>query len=279
MDGQWHRPPQDWRPPAAKPRSGCRLATLPGPAEYSRDPDKGGEVTGMSASGEYVVGNAGRDDVLWHDGRYRSLASIPGLNHPEDVNSAGVVVGTELGTGDDRPWMYDDGELTYLRVPELGRHELVAVSAINDDGHILGAVAFDDGIEQKDLEPLVWHVDSPGEYATPDVESGPHWKATESTRWPVFDRDADETGGTVLDQARAADGGGRVYGIKGDMPAMADGEEVTELPAIAPRPSDASLQVGLATEVSRDGEVVAGTSTDSGGTAFPVTWTCRPPSR
>lgn len=271
LDGRWHQPSSDWQPPTAKPRAGCRLETLPGPEEYSHDPDKGGEVAGMSASGEYVVGNAGRDDVLWHDGKYQDLSDIPGLNQSVDVNSSGVVTGSELGNETDRPWVYHEGKLQYLEIPKLDQHENVTVSAINDDGYILGNVAFDDGIEQKDLEPLVWHIDSPGEHATPEVESDGHWKVTESTRWRVFDGEADDP---ALDDARAMDGDGRVYGIKDDMPAMADGEKITKLPAIAPRPSEASLQTGLATKVSDDGKVIAGTSTTSDGTAFPVTWTC-----
>jgi hypothetical protein len=124
-----------------------RLA-LPSPGAYSL-------VFAMDPSGRHIVGRtrgggdpSDLDLVVWTDGRPRRV-DLPGDSYqiPEDVNAAGIAVGTTTfgtlgGPMEHRAWQYRDGAATTLPLTEA--------FGVSDDGVV-------DGTHER--RPALW---SPG---------------------------------------------------------------------------------------------------------------------
>jgi uncharacterized membrane protein len=124
-----------------------RLA-LPSPRAYSL-------VFAMESGGRHIVGRTGGTDLdllIWTDRRPR-LVDLPGERQvPNDVNPAGVVVGSTVfgsmgGPQEVRAWVYRDGAVALL--PGTRGAE---ASAVSDDGTVVGTV---------DGRPVLWRPSAP----------------------------------------------------------------------------------------------------------------------
>lgn len=90
----------------------------------------------ISDSGEYILGIADEQMILWHEDGYEL---IPETFKATDVNSAGLVVGTR----DSRPWYYRDGKFGELNDAGVEDGEDVVAVRVNDDEELVATVKVD----------------------------------------------------------------------------------------------------------------------------------------
>ena len=147
-----------WTADASKTGTLVESISGPGPApascsqaeELTEATDDGVIPGGISADGRVIAGG-GNKLGIWTDGDYSAI-DIPNEEEivVEDVNDAGVVVGTSFGEDDTR-WRYEDGELEELK----GFHDddSVSVEAISSDGTAVGSIYREDGSLPVKWEP------------------------------------------------------------------------------------------------------------------------------
>lgn len=132
-------------------------------------------VRAMDPTGRYVLANwvsgevTGTDDpqlvVLWdtEDGTATYLPTASGNADGQAVNPDGVVVGANWDGGGD-PWVYRDGDVEPLPVPE--GYPTARADAVSDTGDVYGIAEEDTGFSVV----VVWPADHPNQ---PEVLAAP----------------------------------------------------------------------------------------------------------
>lgn len=230
--------------PSASPDAGptslaCVETRLPVPR-----PNQEALVTGADPTGHYTVGRVydgghPRQVIIWHDGKFTTLA-MPGSDAElTDITSAGVAVGFSFPSGTNSTgWIYQNGRLSKLKGPYGAQPRAIA-----DSGTIGGTENTKDGLEY----PIVWH--SPSSAAVRLPLPGPNWLGQ------VDDVDPDGTVvGTVRSRVTSDANRGIVWRPDGSY-------QLLPLPT-----SVVAGANGLEVHSIRDGAVVAaGTVSDSTG--------------
>ena len=97
-------------------------------------------ANGINASGD-IVGAAGGDAALWHDGSLRDLGTLGGSGSSASaINDRGEVVGSsDTASGDTHGFVWEDGRMTDLGVlSDTADARRSEADAINAQGTIIG---------------------------------------------------------------------------------------------------------------------------------------------
>lgn len=115
-----------------------RLLTVPGP---------GSEAEGINDLGQVIINQRFRHAWIWQDDQLTTV-QMPGaeVTQAREINNLGQVVGSSLSMQGIHPWIYEDGEIAYLRERIDGSDYAVdLVYDLNDHGQILAQARRADG--------------------------------------------------------------------------------------------------------------------------------------
>ncbi|WEF31890.1 PEP-CTERM sorting domain-containing protein [Pseudoduganella chitinolytica] len=115
-----------------------QLLAVPGP---------GSEAEGINDLGQVIVNQRFRHAWIWQDGELTTV-QMPGaeVTQAREINNLGQVVGSSLSRQGIQPWIYEDGEMAYLRDRIDGSgYSVDLVYDLNDDGQILAQARRDNG--------------------------------------------------------------------------------------------------------------------------------------
>jgi hypothetical protein len=228
--------------------SGCEVSVLPVPAGFP----KKSVLTGADPAGRILLGRVypkgGPKIVIWTDG-VPAVVELPGEDGTlDDVNSAGLAVGSSIEGGRSTAWAYQQGRPTRL----AGRD--AAALAVNERGEIVGSVGD---------KPVVWRSVT----AQPQMLRLPAGTETGNAR----DIDADGTiVGTVAPrhQPNGVDDG-RAY---------AWGPDGVAQQLLLPGTTPEGKPTGSVASAIRNGWVSGAVTVEIGGGGFaivPVVWNLR----
>ncbi|WUR13417.1 PEP-CTERM sorting domain-containing protein [[Empedobacter] haloabium] len=115
-----------------------RLLTVPGP---------GSEAEGINDLGQVIINQRFRHAWIWQDNQLTTV-QMPGaeVTQAREINNLGQVVGSSLSMQGIHPWIYEDGEIAYLRDRIDGSdYSVDLVYDLNDNGQILAQARRADG--------------------------------------------------------------------------------------------------------------------------------------
>jgi probable HAF family extracellular repeat protein len=115
-----------------------RLLAVPGP---------GSEAEGINDLGQVIINQRFRHAWIWQDGQLTTV-QMPGaeVTQAREINNLGQVVGSSLSMQGIHPWIYEDGEIAYLRERIDGSgYSVDLVYDLNDNGQILAQARRDNG--------------------------------------------------------------------------------------------------------------------------------------
>jgi len=197
-----------------------QLGTLGGPASSGYGINNAGHVAGLS----YLPGGqvADRRAFLWNGSEMINLGVLPGdeYSEAEDLNEQDQVVGTSVGGGTSRGFLYSDGVMK--DVGSLGGH--TRAWALNDLGHVVGYSSTGtethaflyDGVQMHDLgSPGIFSyahdINNRGQVVGNSAARAVIWDSTHGMR-SLEDLIDPQTGWSILSNARAINERGQIVG-------------------------------------------------------------------
>jgi probable HAF family extracellular repeat protein len=126
------------RSPFLYQNGSMRLLTVPGP---------GSEAEGINDLGQVIINQRFRHAWIWQDEQLTTV-QMPGaeVTQARAINNLGQVIGSSLSMQGILPWIYEDGEIAYLRERIDGSgYSVDLVYDLNDNGQILAQARRDNG--------------------------------------------------------------------------------------------------------------------------------------
>jgi hypothetical protein len=120
--------------PVEKGPADCTVTRLPTDG-VTKAIVSGGDPSGRYLLGRLYTGRSPYPQVIWKDGRIAARPPLPGADGSfEDINTAGVAVGSAFQGEEIQGYAYHDGKVTAMKG---GRGQ---ASAINDAGVVVGGL-------------------------------------------------------------------------------------------------------------------------------------------